>query len=147
ARTPLPWALVQGLILFVALLVTFGRRSGPVRPIARKSRLSPLEFVETLGELYRRKRAAAAALGIAFDRFRYLAVRRFGLPVSAPATEIAARASSELGWKDPRFAVMLAESEQALRSGRLREEKALRLMQDLQDGLRRLGLTPANGQE
>jgi hypothetical protein len=88
-RTPVPWALVQCALLAAAVLVTFGRRSGPVRALAVSgSRLSPLEFVETLGDLYRRKRAAPAALEIAYHRFRFLLSRRLGLASTATPQEI-----------------------------------------------------------
>src|SRR5262249_51952357 len=41
--------LLQSGLVAVALLLTFSRRSGPLRPIPAESRLAPLEFVETLG--------------------------------------------------------------------------------------------------
>ena len=58
-RTPILWLLAQFLLIFAATLFTFSRRHGPVEPLRPgASRLSPLEFVETLGDLYRRKGAA-----------------------------------------------------------------------------------------
>jgi len=65
AETPLPWAGWQIAIAFAALLFTFSRRSGPVRMPLQESRLSPLEFVDTLGDLYQ---SAHAAPGAAHDR-------------------------------------------------------------------------------
>ncbi len=55
-RTPVIWGLLQTTVLAMAVLFTLGRRSGPVLPVAAPSRLWPLEFVNTLGELYARAR-------------------------------------------------------------------------------------------
>ena len=43
------------------------------------SRLSPLEFVQTLGKLYRRANAVHSALEIPYARFRMLATRQLGI--------------------------------------------------------------------
>jgi hypothetical protein len=88
ARTPLPWGLAQlGLLLTVALLA-FSRRSGPVHPLARDSRLSSLEFIDTLGGLYQRAHAARGAVEVAYQRFRFLLSRRLGLPLTATDGEL-----------------------------------------------------------
>ena len=50
-KTPIPWGCVQLSIFLVAVLFTFSRRSGPIFSPAPISRLSPLEFVETMGGL------------------------------------------------------------------------------------------------
>jgi hypothetical protein len=63
ARTPLPWAGLQIAIAFAAVLFTFSRRSGPIRVPVEESRLSPLEFVDTLGDLYQLSRAASTRFG------------------------------------------------------------------------------------
>lgn len=88
ARTPLPWGLAQlGLLLTVALLA-FSRRSGPVHPLERDSRLSSLEFIDTLGGLYQRAHAARGAVEVACQRFRFLLSRRLGLPLTARDGEL-----------------------------------------------------------
>ncbi len=96
-RTPVPWALLQCLLLGAVAVITYSRRSGPVRALAVSgARLSPLEFVETLGDLYQRKRAAPAALEIAYQRFRFLLLRRLGLPSGAKVREIELAARQRL---------------------------------------------------
>ena len=56
-ETPVPWAIFQLALVAVFVLLAFGRRSGPLYAPAAVSRLSPLEFVDTLGDLYRRASA------------------------------------------------------------------------------------------
>jgi hypothetical protein len=141
SRTPVPWSAVQFAALALALLLTFGRRHGPLRPVRTAGiRLSPLEFVETVGELYMRKRAAAGALEIAYHRFRFLLLRRLGLPDTATPGEIGRGVRERLGWKTPGLEETLQKSEQALKSTSLRETEALRLVQELHDYAGRLRL-------
>ena len=101
AKTPLPWAGLQVAIAFIALMCTFSRRSGPVRMPATDSRLSPLEFVETLGDLYSNAHAAPAAVGVAYQRLRssLLAFQAFGfMPLLKTKTlpDITSRAKAAL---------------------------------------------------
>jgi hypothetical protein len=142
SRTPVPWSGVQLAALGLALLFTFGRRHGPLRPAKTSGiRLSPLEFVETVGELYERKRAAAGALEIAYHRFRFLLLRRLGLPDAANPSEIGRGVRERLGWTAPGLEDALQKSEQAVKSEKLREAEALRLVQELHDYARRFRLT------
>ena len=68
-NTPLPWMGAQiGLILGSAVFA-FGRRRAPVRPRVDVPRTSSLEFIEMLGGLYRRSKAASAAMSVARARF------------------------------------------------------------------------------
>jgi hypothetical protein len=133
-----PWALVQCALLAAAVLVTFGRRSGPVRALAVSgSRLSPLEFVETLGDLYRRKRAAPAALEIAYHRFRFLLSRRLGLASTATPQEIFRGVEEREGAPGPDFFKLLLRSERGTKAEELAEPEALDLIRDLHDYTRR----------
>ncbi len=139
-RTPLPWALVQGALLALAVIFTFSRRAGPVAVPVEESRLSPIEFVETVGDLYARKRAAAGALEIAFHRLRSLVARRLGVaPEAVPAK--AQRAFQEhFGSAEPGLAPALVKCELALEAGDPDEAQVLRLVQELHDYTRRLRL-------
>ncbi|MGH9405446.1 MAG: DUF4350 domain-containing protein [Terriglobia bacterium] len=136
--TPLPWGLAQIGLILAAAVVTFSRRSGPVRPLVAETRLAPLEFVETLGDLYERKRAARTALEIEYQRFRLRLQRRFGTQIlpgsmsTSPRPEAAANESAL--WKT------FEECEGRLRSGKLTEPGALQLVQALDDHAARLGL-------
>ncbi|HLW79822.1 MAG TPA: DUF4350 domain-containing protein [Terriglobia bacterium] len=142
-RTPAPWALVQLAVMVLAAILTFARRNGPVRPLTRESRLSPLEFIDTLGALYQRKGAAREALEIAYHRFRLTLAGRLGLPPSSSADEIAHGVRDRLGWTVPGFWETLQRAERGLRSGTLPEGRALLLVQELHDYARRFRLEAA----
>jgi hypothetical protein len=142
ARTPLPWALLQTLILGIFIVLTFARRSGPVRPITRESRHSPLEFVATLGGLYQRKGEAAGALEIAFSHFRFLLSRRLGIPLSAATPEVVERVERRSGGTIPNFATTIEEIAQAVKFHSVTESKALAWIGDLHDFAAQLGLQP-----
>jgi hypothetical protein len=131
-KTPAPWFAFQCLVLLAALLLTFGRRSGPIRPLAvESSRLSPLEFIETLGDLYSRKRAAPEAFEIAYGRFRFLLLKRLGLPSNSVPEKIWSGVHDRLGWLDPDFYTLLRKCERALRTRSVNEAEALRFVREL----------------
>jgi len=85
---PLPWASLQIGIAFLALLFTFSRRAGAMRMPATESRLSPLEFVETLGDLYQSAHASPAAVSVAYRRFRLALSRKLATPAKAKLPEL-----------------------------------------------------------
>jgi uncharacterized protein DUF4350 len=66
------WPLLSIGALGLALLVilSYSRRSGPVRPLPQTPRTTPIEFLDALGALYRSTGAATTALEIAWERFR-----------------------------------------------------------------------------
>ena len=140
-RTPIPSSLLQVALLLGAALVTFGRRNGPVRPLQRESRLSPLEFVETLGDLYQQKGGAAEALEIAYHRFRFLLLKRLGLPSSATLQNIQAAVRDHLGWVVPGFSETLLRCDLGVKNPGLTAANSLQLIQELYDYTRRLGLS------
>ena len=145
--TPVPWALAQLGLVALALLATFARRAGPVRLPAAESRLSPLEFVETLGDLYHRAHAAPAAVEISYHHFRHLLTRRLGLP---PATRIARlheAVRDRLGWKQPGFFETLQRAERAARNPALSDAEALQVVQALEQYADLLHLKPRNPEE
>jgi hypothetical protein len=142
-RTPVPWSMVQLGLVLLAALVTFGRRNGPVRLLRRESRLSPLEFVETLGDLYQRKGGAAEALGIAYQRFRFVLLRRLGLAPAATPHDIQRGVREQLGWSVPGFAETLQRCELGVKDRKLTGGRSLLLIQELHDYARRFGLAKA----
>jgi Domain of unknown function (DUF4350) len=133
AETPLPWAGLQIGIAFIAAVFTFSRRAGPVRVQAVESRLSPLEFVETLGDLYQSAGASPAVVGVAYQRFRTLLSRKLGAPTKAKIPELARAASGRLGWPEAALLDTLARSERAMRNINLDEKEALELVRQLHD--------------
>ncbi len=139
-RTPVPWALLQGGLLLAAALATFGRRSGPLRPLQVESRLSPLEFVEALGDLYLRKGAASGALETAYRRFRVRFTQRLGMPAPASAAVLFQASRDRLGWTVPGFWETLQRCERGVRNAELSDSDALHLVRELHDYARRLKL-------
>ena len=80
AGTPVK-ALEWQLALVAALLIlSFGRRSGPLRALVRTPRTSPLEFAESMGDLYRKAGAVSVATGCAERRLMHFLEHEGGIP-------------------------------------------------------------------
>lgn len=141
-HTPLPWALVQILALAVFIIFTYSRRSGVLRPMTRESRLSPLEFVSTLGGLYERRGEAAGALEIAYSHFRFLVTRRLGIPSTVPTADLIQRVQARPGWSVPGLAETMEQIDSALKLQKVTETKALAWIGELYGFAARLGLVP-----
>lgn len=138
AATPVPWALAQFGLIFLALMFTFSRRQGTPRVPATPSRLAPLEFVDTLGDLYYTARAGPGAVGIAYGRLHFLLTRQLGLPSSSGTKEICRMAGERLGWDEGMLADLLGRAERARRSLELGHEQALELVRDIHERITRL---------
>jgi len=125
------WALAQAGFLGLLVILTFSRRSGPVVPLVRESRLSPLEFVETLGSVFHRAHGTQVAVEIAFSRFQQIAARRLGIRGTASANDILL-AMAQRGLKvPPDAAALVGHSEQAAGDTELPEKRALEHVQAL----------------
>jgi hypothetical protein len=85
----LRWGECQVLLLGAVLLLAYGRRSGPLVRLARVSRLSPMEFVQTMGSVFHKADARLAPLEIAFARLQSVASGRLSLQTNASAEAIA----------------------------------------------------------
>jgi hypothetical protein len=131
-ETPVPWALFQLALVAVFILFAFGRRSGPLYAPAGVSRLSPLEFVDTLGDLYRRADAGSAAVRVAYQRFRTQLLRRLALAPSISNMQLDAAVRERLGWKQPGLMDTLRRAEKAAREKEVTSSEALRIVQALE---------------
>ena len=131
AASPAKWLFVQLLLLAIAVVATFSRRSGPMYTPAAESRLSPLEFVETLGGLYQRAGSSSVAVDICYRRFRYWLTRRLGVASNMPATALAATVRERLGLDNDDFLITLQKCEAASSDVSLQPQVALRLLQNL----------------
>ena len=138
AETPLPWAGLQIGIAFIAIMFTFSRRAGPVRAPAAESRLSPLEFVETLGDLYQSAQASPAVVAVAYRRFRLALSRKLAASPKVKLPELCSAASVRFGWPEEPLLDTLARSERAMRSINLEETEALYLVRQLHEYSARL---------
>jgi len=142
-KTSLVWGLLQIGVIAFALLFTFSRRSGPIYIPAEVSRLSPLEYVETLGGLYERAGAGGSAVGISYQRFRSLLTRQLGLPSTTTDQELGQAVEERLGWKESGISDLLRHAAQASQVVKLPRGEALDLVQKLERHAERLTIRPA----
>jgi hypothetical protein len=147
ARTPLLWGALQFGIVFLAIVATYSRRQGPISLPARVSRLSPLEFIETLGDLYSSAHAGSAAVRIAYQRLRFQLTRQLGLPPNVADADLARSASTALAWNEPEFSATLSRAERAMAAAKVSDAETLQLVQEMFDYTNRLQLRRARTQE
>lgn len=79
---PLSQIVWQMAAVALLLVLSFGRRNGPIRLPMRLPRTSPIEFAESMGDLYRKAGATQAATEAASRRLLRFLVDRCGLPRS-----------------------------------------------------------------
>ena len=133
-RSPVFWIFLQLGLLSFAILATFSRRNGPMFPLITQSRLSPLEFVQTLGGLYKHANASSVVVDISYQRFRYWLTRRLGMASNASLPDLRSALSERLKFseEEPLFNT-LAACESARYNPSLPSAEALRLVQALDD--------------
>jgi hypothetical protein len=139
----LRWMFAQLMLLAALVLMTFSRRSGPVRAPASETRLSPLEFVQALGQLYARAQAANVAVDIYYGRFRFWLTRKLGASVSATPEEMARAVQDRWRLSDPEFLATLKACESARFYSDLPREEALELVKKLYRYASELKLFPS----
>jgi uncharacterized protein DUF4350 len=132
SKTPVPWAIFQLVVVALFILLAFGRRSGPIYAPAAVSRLSPLEFVDALGDLYRRANAGSAAVRVAYKRFRTQLLRRLALASSVSNAEMDSAVRERIGWKQPGLMDILQRADKASRERVTSNAEALKIVQALE---------------
>ena len=147
AKTPLPWVFAQLGLLLVFILVTYSRRYGTIRMPGKVSRLSPLEFVDTLGDLYTSGHAGSAAVRVAYQRLRFQLTRQLGLTSNATVAELARMGSRTLGWEEQPLLGTLARADRSSRTLDLSDAEALEIVRDLYDYTARLEMRTAPGEK
>ena len=100
----LPWWSMglQALAAGVLLVLSRGRRNGPVRVPVVVPRSSPVEFAESMGRLYGRAGATEAAVGAARARLVGLLREQCGVPRELVPSGVAAALGERLGgdWRE-----------------------------------------------
>jgi hypothetical protein len=143
SRSVIGWIGLQLAIFAVAILATYSRRSGPVWIPEAESRLSPLEFVRTLGGLYQHANASSVAVEIFYQRFRYLLTRRLGVSIHSSVSDLD-RSLRERGTiEDKTFTETLTACEACRYDPDVSPSMALRLVQALFHYSQKLKLTRA----
>jgi hypothetical protein len=104
------------------------------------SRLSPLEFVDTLGGLYERAGAEPAVVGFVYQRFRATLSRQLRLSSSASDAELADAVQGRLGWKESGLKSTMARALVASRAQKVAPDEALGLIRELERYEEQLGL-------
>ena len=137
---PLKWAGAQLLLVFALAIWTYSRRFGPVREIAKVSRLSPVEFIDVLGNLYRQRKAANVAVDVLYRRFRNLASRKLALPANAAPEQVARAAHSRVSASEEHMAEVLNTCESARYGPQMKAIEALHLCDEINDYMRKLHL-------
>ena len=117
----------------VLLVLSFGRRNGPLRALARIPRTSPLEFAESMGALYRKAGAADIATGAAERRLMDFLNTEGGIPretLRAGSDAIAAAVAARFSYMSAEFAADLKAVREA-ELKRLSAKSALELVRCL----------------
>jgi hypothetical protein len=133
AHSSVKWLLLQMALLGLAVVATFSRRSGPLSVPVTDVRLSPLEFVQTLGGLYENAGTASVAVDICYQRFRYWLTRRLGVANNVSINDLESAVRDRFTPKDDRFGAILRRCESAKSDPYLGEAEALQLLQELEE--------------
>jgi len=145
ANSPVKWLALQLALLALAVLATFSRRSGPICKPVTDVRLSPMEFVQTLGGLYQHAGTASVAVDICYQRFRYWLTRRLGVASNISISDLQAAVRDRWAAGDDHFAAILRRCESAKNDPYLHGPEALQLVQELDDYASRLRLYQGGG--
>jgi hypothetical protein len=127
------WIALQLAIFAIAIILAYSRRSGPVWVPEGEVRLSPLEFVNTLGLMYEHAKASGVAVEISWQRFRYRLTRRLGLSVNSSVDELSRTVRDRHAVPEGNFAETLSECESYHYDPNVPAARALRLVQTLFD--------------
>nr|CAA9282084.1 hypothetical protein AVDCRST_MAG63-3692 [uncultured Armatimonadetes bacterium] len=144
-----PGQLVVWQIVALALLLAYSasRRFGLPRPLPAPPRVSS-EYVASLADLYRRARAADAALEGVYLRFWRDLCRAVTLPYDADTDEVVRRAArsvhgiggAETRALEERLRRVVNECEAKIESGKVRDADLLPLARELEALRKELGL-------
>jgi len=133
AHSPVKWLAFQLSLLALAVLATFSRRSGPIYQPLSDVRLSPIEFVQTLGGLYERAGSASVAVDICYQRFRYWLTRRLGAGSSISTEDLQSAVRDRWAANDDHFIAILRRCEAVRNDPYLQATEALHLVQELEE--------------
>ena len=125
--TVLAWAAAQAFAVTLLYAGARGVRFRPPRPASGKPRRSSLEFVRSMGSLYRRGRARAHALEILKDRFERSVRERWSLPDTLGPRDLARATADRGSASEERIASTLAAVDSAIADPDLSEALMTRL--------------------
>jgi hypothetical protein len=140
AATPLPLGIAQLGGIAALALFTYSRRRRPIRARVTEPRTSPLEFVETMGGLYQRAGASAAAVATvrAFVRRRLLAA--CGLPSTSSDDRLAQASAARMGLDSTKLGTLLSDAATASIDPELTVRQAVQIVVELQAVAKKSGV-------
>jgi hypothetical protein len=130
---PIKWLLAQFVLIALLLILSFSRRSGPLRMPVSVPRTSPVEFATSMGHLYERAGATNAATGTARRRLLRFLQAECGVArvtIDAGPAAIAEALHERFGGDWNGLSTHLADAAEA-ESKELAPKSALRLVQAL----------------
>jgi hypothetical protein len=133
AATPLPAAMAQTALMAFLAVFTFSRRRGPIHAFVEEPRASSMEFVEAMGALYAKARAAAGAVETGRARLRRLLIGATQMPSSAGDDQLAKAAAVRYAIDEQDLRELLASSAAAAETATLAPARALALSRRLQE--------------
>ena len=139
-KTPLPWGILQIAFVGIAVILTFARRSGPIAMPAVVSRLSPLEFVDTLAGLYQLAHAEPAVVGIVYQRLRTGLSRQLRLSSTGSDADLGQAVAQRLGANGADFVRTMQRAAAASRAARISAPEAFSIVKSLEDYEEQFGL-------
>jgi hypothetical protein len=132
-HSPVKWIVLQLALVALVVVWSRSRRSGPVIAPPVESRLAPLEFVRTVGSLYRNAGAASVAVDAATRRVRAGLARQFGISVRTTASDLAEVIGRRSGRDASALGETLRECEAVRQGERVSDAQALALVRALGD--------------
>lgn len=137
---PLKWLTLQVALIAFLLVLSFSRRRGPVRLPVMVPRTSPVEFAESMGNLYQSAGRTEAATGMARRRLLRVLENDCGVPKQAIGDgpdAIVAALEARLGGDWRLLGTHLKQADAADR-GEWSAKNALRIVQAMDDDIARL---------
>jgi len=136
--TPFFFALLQLMGVAGLAFFSLGRRRRPIRLPVVEPRTSPLEFIDTMGGLYERARASAAAVSTVYVHVRRRLAAALGLPPAADDQRLVEVAAERLALERAALSGTLANARAAAIDPDLTARQALPLVAALQGFAARL---------
>jgi hypothetical protein len=106
---------------------------------ANLARLSPLEFVDTMGGLYQRAGAAPVAVAVSYRHLRLELTLRLGLAAAVSDADLAKAAGERLGFQSSELGDVLQNAARAAAAPKLPAREGVRLVRQLEQNTARLG--------
>jgi hypothetical protein len=113
---PIAQMVWQCALIAVLLVLSFGRRNGPLRSLVKMPRSSPVEFAESMGRLYRKADATQAAVDGARRRLLRFLEEQCGVPrevLRSTPSAIAESVEERLGGRWARIGEHLSQAAEA----------------------------------